>query len=99
MTISAKRLIATSLAACLIFSLAGQPAHADGETTATLTSAHVRYLGGYEDRSVRPENPVTRAEAAAMLYRLLENPESGTGTCSYVDVHEGDWFASNVRGG
>ena len=26
----------------------------------TWTSAHVRYLGGYEDRSVRPERQVTR---------------------------------------
>ena len=64
---------------------------------ASLTSAHVRYLGGYEDRSVRPENQVTRAEAAAIIYRLLENPESGTGTCSYTDVRDTDWFAANVR--
>lgn len=63
----------------------------------TLRSDHVRYLGGYEDRSMRPSRAVTRAEAAAIVYRLLENPESGTGLCSYSDVHDGDWFSGNVR--
>ena len=63
----------------------------------TWTSAHVRYLGGYEDRSVRPERQVTRAEAAAIVYRLLEDPEAGTGSCSYGDVNDSDWFAINVR--
>ena len=63
----------------------------------TWTSAHVRYLGGYEDRSVRPERQVTRAEAAAIVYRLLEDPEAGTGSCSYSDVKDSDWFAINVR--
>ncbi|MED9780341.1 MAG: S-layer homology domain-containing protein, partial [Peptococcaceae bacterium] len=62
----------------------------------TWTSAHVRYLGGYEDRSVRPERQVTRAEAAAIVYRLLEDSEAGTGSCSYGDVNDSDWFAINV---
>ena len=57
----------------------------------------MRYLGGYEDRSVRPERQVTRAEAAAIVYRLLEDPEAGTGSCSYADVNDSDWFAINVR--
>lgn len=63
----------------------------------TLRSDHVRYLGGYTDGSVRPSRAVTRAEAATIVYRLLEDPESGSGTCSYQDVHDGDWFAGNVR--
>lgn len=69
----------------------------DSTVTVALTKDHVRYLGGYEDRSVRPERQVTRAEAAAIIYRLLENPESGTGTCSYTDVNDSDWFAADVR--
>ena len=85
-----------------------QPAEDPGESSeppatdpsviaTTWTSAHVRYLGGYEDRSVRPERQVTRAEAAAIVYRLLEDPEAGIGSCSYADVKDSDWFAINVR--
>lgn len=74
-----------------------EPGDSAGSVNATLTSAHVRYLGGYEDRSVRPERQVTRAEAAAIIYRLLENADSGSGTCSYTDVKDSDWFANDVR--
>lgn len=38
-----------------------EPDDPSGSVEAALTSAHVRYLGGYEDRSVRPERQVTRA--------------------------------------
>ena len=77
-------------------STAAEPS-AEDSTPVALRTDHVRYLGGYEDRTVRPDQPVTRAEAAAIVYRLLEDPESGTGSCSYQDVYDGDWFAGNVR--
>lgn len=63
----------------------------------SLVTDHVRYLGGYPDGSVQPNKAVTRAEAAAILYRLLDDPESGTGTCSYTDVSDGQWYTDNVR--
>ena len=63
----------------------------------TLVTDHVRYLGGYPDGTVQPNKAVTRAEAAAILYRLLDDPESGTGSCSYTDVTDGQWYAGNVR--
>ena len=44
-----------------------------------------------------PSQSVTRAEAVTFLYRLLENPESGTGSCSYTDVTDDKWYAAPVR--
>lgn len=63
----------------------------------TLKSAHVAYIAGYPDGMMRPSREVTRAEAAAFITRLLENPESGTLPCSYADVSDSDWFAAPVR--
>lgn len=102
---SMKRFITFGMSTCLAFSLLVLPAHAENVTDespsvqiqASLTSDHVRYLGGYDDRSVKPARALTRAEAAAIVYRLLENPETGTGSCSYRDVSDSDWFAGNVR--
>lgn len=33
-------------------------------------------LGGYKDGTFRPDQPVTRAEAAAMLQRIISNPDN-----------------------
>lgn len=62
-----------------------------------LKSDHVAYIAGYPNGTMGPSKAVTRAEAVTFLYRLLADPESGTGTCSYVDVKDDDWFAEPVR--
>lgn len=62
-----------------------------------LLSDHISYIAGYPDGSMGPSRTVTRAEAVTFLYRLLADPDSGTGSCSYTDVSDSDWFAEPVR--
>ena len=60
---------------------------------------HDAYLQGYPDGTVRPENSITRAEVAAIFYRLLtddaraylESTDSG-----FSDVKPGDWYNTAV---
>ena len=60
---------------------------------------HDAYLQGYPDGTVRPENSITRAEVAAIFYRLLtdearaslESSDSG-----FSDVKPGDWYNTAV---
>ena len=67
---------------------------------------HVAYVQGYEDGTVRPGAPVTRAETAAMLYRLLTDArraEIRSTTHRFTDVSAANWYqeavASMARGG
>ncbi|MEE0434590.1 MAG: S-layer homology domain-containing protein [Peptococcaceae bacterium] len=62
-----------------------------------LTREHTAYMAGYPDTTMQPARPVTRAEAATFIYRLLQAPESGTLPCTYHDVAKNDWFAEPVR--
>lgn len=92
-------LIALGLSFCLSLGLAQGANAAQTEpvdtTTPTLSSNHVRYMGGFGDGTLRPDQAVTRAEAASMLHRLLENPAQGT-YLGFSDVAEGAWFYAPV---
>lgn len=60
---------------------------------------HVAYVAGYPDGTVRPDSPVTRAETATMLYRLLTDArrnEIDTEVNSFNDVSSTDWFVRMV---
>ena len=59
------------------------------------TQEHVVYLEGHEDK-VRPDDSVTRAEAAKMLYTLLEDPAPGEED-TFSDVEPGQWYESYVN--
>ena len=67
---------------------------------ADLNSAdHVAYVGGYPDGTVRPDNPVTRAETAAMLYRLLTAERQTaihTTLHSFSDIPADAWYRQPV---
>ena len=65
------------------------------------TAARLGIVKGYEDKTFRPDAPVTRAEALTMLLassqlnlypQLTEDAESKT----FVDVSSADWFAKTV---
>lgn len=62
-----------------------------------LTQSHVRYMAGFENGTFAPNRALTRAQAAQIVYRLLENPDAGTRICSYKDVDSGAWYAVPVR--
>ena len=66
---------------------------------------HYAYINGYEDGTIRPLKPLTRAEAAAIFYRLMgtgyeETDASGTdasGASSYGADSNGDTADSFIR--
>lgn len=54
-------------------------------------------MEGFPQGTFQPEKQLTRAQAAQLVYRLLAQPESGTGDCSYTDVPSSQWYAQPVR--
>lgn len=58
---------------------------------------HVRFINGYPWGAFEPDTEVTRAEAAEMLYRLLDKDAvKRRPHVNFSDVGEGDWFADAV---
>jgi hypothetical protein len=65
---------------------------------AALTQNRVAYINGYQDGTVGPDNIVTRAEAAAMMFRLLsESSKSGLARSRFPDVPDSAWYAESVN--
>lgn len=64
----------------------------------TSISNNTAYINGYEDHTFRPQNNMTRAEAAAIVFRLLEEEENVKGLyeSSFSDVRPEDWFYDEV---
>lgn len=54
--------------------------------------AHNRYINGYGDAMFAPENLMTRAQAATILYNLMVSKERGAYEVSFSDVPEGSWY-------
>lgn len=61
-----------------------------------LTSDRVAYMIGYADNTFGPDNKMSRAEAAMMFYRLLDN-KSIEKELTFSDVPEGAWYTIAVR--
>lgn len=63
------------------------------------TKYHYSYIVGREDGCIHPKSYLTRAEAAEIFYRLLNNEvktEAQTTENAFVDVNKGDWFNTSV---
>ncbi len=63
------------------------------------TTLHQAYITGYEDHTIRPNQSITRAETAAMLYRLLTEDSKNQFTTDhnpFTDVNQGQWFCTAV---
>lgn len=59
------------------------------------TAEHFAFVNGYPDGTVKPNGNVTRAEVAAILYRVMDADcvkTYETTRCSFSDVVRGDWF-------
>ncbi|OUS77940.1 glycoside hydrolase [Paenibacillus sp. MY03] len=52
-------------------------------------------LSGYPDGSLRPNEPVTRAQFAKLLNTLFQYIEGGS--VAFSDVENGAWYAADVR--
>ena len=60
---------------------------------------HKAYIFGYPNGEFRPDNNMTRAEAAAIFARLLSEQKGETinGNAYFPDVANGEWYASYVN--
>lgn len=61
------------------------------------TKTHMAFISGYEDGTFRPNKTLTRAEAIAMLCRIVPNPPSATSKSSsyetpFEDVTAEAWY-------
>ena len=61
-----------------------------------ITDEHIAYMNGSNDY-MNPENNLTRAEAAKIIYTLLENPLEGEEGSSFADVPAGIWYEDYVN--
>ena len=58
-----------------------------------LTDEHIAYLSGYPDGSVRPDNSITRAEAAMIFFRLIEDEnKEAPRNADFSDLSGGEWY-------
>lgn len=64
--------------------------------TPGLNSAHVAYINGVTDIKFYPNNNLTRAQAATILYNLLQDKSRGPFEASFTDVKDSDWYAEAV---
>ncbi len=65
---------------------------------ASLTTDHIWYIQGYPQNKVGPDNNLTRAEAAAIFYRLVDDSskDQKSFTNSFSDVSESNWYYHEV---
>lgn len=52
---------------------------------------HTAYLHGFPDGTIRPEDPLTREQLAAVLFRLMDDPPACTESFRFQDVVPGRW--------
>ena len=60
---------------------------------------HHAFMIGFEDGTIRPQDNMTRAEVATILFRLIDDQYRASiwsTTNNFSDVNEGDWFNNAV---
>lgn len=63
------------------------------------TEAHIAYIAGYSDGTVRPNASITRAEVATIFYRLLDDDahtKYDTTVNAFSDVPANAWYGKAV---
>lgn len=60
------------------------------------TDDHISYMNGYPDNTFRPDDNMTRAEAAQMFYNLLLDQDVAV-TETFSDVPADAWYADAVN--
>jgi len=59
---------------------------------------HKAYITGYPEGDFKPDGSMTRAEAAIIFYRLLDEPEvTGSAADRFSDVEAGNWYDDAVN--
>lgn len=69
-----------------------------GTKTTPSAGTHSAYVTGYEDKTIKPDNNITRAEAAALISRISSgfSADKNYDVSKFSDVDGGAWFAKNV---
>lgn len=59
---------------------------------------HKAYIVGYDDGTFRPDNDMSRAEAAAIFARLISEKkgESISGKSKFKDIKSNEWYANSI---
>ncbi len=60
---------------------------------------HFNYVVGYPDGTIRPEGKITRAEVAAIFFRLLTDDARAEFDCrdnDFTDVEDGAWYNRSI---
>lgn len=77
-----------------------------GSVSGLNTQTHFAYVEGYPDGTIRPNDGISRAEAATILYRLLDpslREEIYTDSYNFADLSKDLWYnkavSSMARGG
>ena len=81
------------------YTRASRPSTSSASKPTLNTGDHYAYVMGYPDGTVKPTGDVTRAEVAAILYRVMDADcvkTYETTRCSFSDVVRGDWFNTYV---
>ena len=105
-----KKILALVLALVMSFSLmATANAFTDDEKitdtyeTAVTVLSGLKVFQGYDDGTFQPQGPITRAEVAAIIYRIVTGDVADTQVGIYADYNKFDyvkstsWYAGDVN--
>ena len=69
-----------------------------GSNEAMLTDAHIWYIRGYTDNTIRPDHTITRAETAMVFFRLLDPrlKAAAPAAMAFSDVPADEWYGLAV---
>lgn len=62
----------------------------------SLITAHKQYVSGLDSKRFGPNQALTRAQAAMLLYGLLADQKKGTCVSTFTDVKSGAWYYNAV---
>lgn len=71
----------------------------DPKTPELNREEHYKYISGYEDGTIRPEDNITREEATTIIYRILDKDYRNsilTNTSSFKDVEKDRWSVEYI---
>lgn len=70
---------------------------AEDESNAIKMSQDAKFLRGYQGaRSFRPDSPISRAEAAAMISRIINGGKAASAEIPFTDVATDSWYFADV---
>lgn len=58
---------------------------------------HTKYIAGYKDNTFRPANNITRAEVAAIMFKVLGIDKTETANKSYTDLKKTHWAYNSIN--